>query len=264
MELNTILDTVINGDCLEVLKNMPKDCVDLCVTSPPYNVDLRGYDTYKDLKGHKDYLSWLYQVFEAMKDPLKSGSRVCINVGDGKNGKVPTHSDITQQMLNLGYLPMTTIIWDKRSTSNRTSWGSFKSPSSPTFPTPFEYIMVFAKDSYKLPTKGKTDLTRDEFVQWSMALWTTSRSSHHDAYRKMTRKVHPAPFPEEIPTRLIKMLSWVGATILDPFAGSGTTLIAAKKLQRHYIGIDLSEKYCAHARRRLAETMGITNLFSGQ
>lgn len=122
--------------------------------------------------------------------------------------------------------------------------------------------MLFAKETYKLQTKGKTDLTRDEYVNWSMALWTPSRQSYKDSSKKINTRLHPAPFPEEIPHRLIKMLSWVGATVLDPFCGSGTALVAAKKLERHYIGIDMSERYCKYSRRRLAETLAVTNLFA--
>jgi site-specific DNA-methyltransferase (adenine-specific) len=141
---------IIQGDCLDVMPEIPDKSIDMILTSPPYNVDLGNnkyhkipYDLYNDNKEHQEYIGWLKQIFELAYKKLKSGGRVCINIGDGKNGSIPTHSDIINFMVEIGYIPMATIIWDKNQVANRSAWGSFRSPSFPSFPSQFEYIMVF-------------------------------------------------------------------------------------------------------------------------
>lgn len=240
---------IYQGDCRDLCKSLPNKSVDLVVTSPPYNVDLgenkyrdEGYNEYNDNKEHSQYISWLYDCFSKIDDCIKDGGRICINIGDGKNGRIPTHVDVVNLMRDLDYLPFTNIIWDKKSTSNRCAWGSWLSPSCPSFPRPFEYILVFAKGNRKLQTDGETDLEKQEFIDWSYGLWEFSGES---------RSEHPAPFPEELPKRLIKMLSYTNATVLDPFAGSGTTLVAARNLGRDYIGFEIDSDYCSMTRTRL-------------
>lgn len=248
------LNNIYNMDCLNGLRKMDDNTIDLVVTSPPYNVDLGNnkynknpYNLYNDNKEHQEYISWLKEIFSLVYLKLKSGGRVCINIGDGKNGAVPTHSDVIQMMCEIGYIPMSVIIWNKNTVSGRTAWGSFNSPSCPSFPTPFEYILVFAKDSRKLKYKGETDLTKEEFIDWSLALWTFTPETRQ-------KKIgHPAMFPEELPKRLIKMFSWKGALVVDPFNGAGTTCKVAKELGRQYIGFEISKDYCDIANKRISE-----------
>lgn len=248
---------VINNDCIRTIPRFDNGKFDLVVTSIPYNVDLgnnkfkkHGYDLYQDNLDHEKYISWLKSVFLLLKPKIKAGGRVVINIGDGKNGAVPTHSDIIQFMTNdLGYLIKTTIIWNKHQIGNRTAWGSWKSPSNPSFPTPFEYILVFAKDSQKLQEKGETDLEGEEFTKWAYALWEFSPET------KAKSLGHPAPFPVELPYRLIKMLSWKDAVILDPFMGVGTTGVACVLLDRLFYGIDISKEYCETAEKRIKEVI---------
>lgn len=130
-------------------------------------------------------------------------------------------------------------------TYHNCSWGSYQSPSSPSFPNPFEYIMLFAKDNIKLQTKGETDLTAREFQKWAFAEWSMT------AETKMKKIGHPACFPVELPRRLIKMLSWTDATVLDPFNGAGTTGVACNELGRNYVGIEMSKKYCDITKHRI-------------
>jgi len=125
------------------------------------------------------------------------------------------------------------------------SWGSFMSPSCPSFPTPFEHILVFAKEDKKLNRKGETDLTKEEFIDWSLALWKFPPET------QMKKIGHPAMFPKELAKRCIKMFSYIDDTILDPFAGAGTTLVVAKELNRNAIGCELSEEYCKIIEDRL-------------
>ena len=235
-----------NNDCHDVIDCLENDSLDLVVTSPPYNVNLGknkkkkiGYDVYNDNKEHADYISWLKIIFSDLYPKLKKGGRVCINIGDGKNGRIPTHSDIIQFMAHeLNYLPVSTIIWDKGYVGIRTAWGSWLSPSCPCFPKSFEYILIFAKETYKLQSRGETDLTKKEFIESGLAMWNIAPET------QMKRIGHPAMFPIEIPRRLIKMLSWKNATVFDPFNGAGTTGLACQQLGRKYIGAELSSKYC--------------------
>lgn len=220
--------------------------IDLIVTSPPYNVDLgnnkynkNSYDLYVDNLHHGEYIKWMTNIFNRLYCKMKSGGRICVNIGDGKNGAIPTSSDIIQFMnKECRYIPMAHIIWNKNQVGNRTAWGSFNSPSSPSFPTPFEHILVFAKENIKLQSRGISDLTKDEFIKWSSSLWTFAPE------KKQKDIGHPAMFPIELPLRCIKMFSWIGATVLDPFSGAGTTCKAAKELSRNYLGFEISKEYC--------------------
>lgn len=248
------------GDCGSILLQLPEESVDLVVTSPPYNTGVE-YEDYKDNLPHTEYLSWLKGIFFKTHRILKFGGRVCIIVGDGNNGAIPTHSDITQFMQDLKYIPMTTIIWDKKNCSSRTSWGSFKSPSCPSFPTPFEYVLVFAKGSRKLQTSGETDLTKEEFIEWSLPIWFIQAKEYMATTAMINRGDHPAPFPEEIAKRCIKMFSWKDSVVLDPFAGYGTTAVVCKKYDRQYICIELSELYATKALTRLKNLSVTDSLF---
>ena len=246
------LNKITCGDCLDIIPKIQLESIDLVVTSPPYNVSLgenkykkKGYDIHDDDKNHTLYIAWLKEIFESIHPILKKGGRIAINVGDGKNGGIPTHSDIIQFMTKeLGYLLMTTIIWNKGNTSNRAAWGSFMSPSAPSFPTPFEYLLVFAKESKKLSDKGETDIKKEEFIDWSMALWEFPKNIFRETSSIINSGKHPAPFPVDFPLRVIKMLSWKDATILDIFNGAGTTGVASEMLRRKYIGIEISKEYC--------------------
>lgn len=246
------LNKIYNVDCADGIDLIDDEAIDLVVTSPPYNVDLGNnrynknpYDTYNDNLCHAEYIEWLYSIFNRMYPKIKSGGRVCINIGDGKNGSIPTSSDIIQFMTKrCKYIPMTHIVWNKSQIGNRTAWGSFKSPSCPSFPTPFEHILVFAKDNTKLQYKGETDLEKDEFIKWSIPMWTFAPENKQKKYG------HPAMFPLELPKRCIKMFSWIGATVFDPFSGGGTTCLSAKELNRKYIGFEISKDYCEISKNR--------------
>jgi len=147
------------------------------------------------------------------------------------------------------YLVYTIIIWNKFQVSSRTAWGSFKSPSCPSFPTPFEYILVFSKLSYKLQYKGETDLSKEEFIKWSLSQWTFAPQTNQNKIG------HNAMFPEELPIRCMKMFSWKNSLIYDPFMGSGTTAIACINNNRNYIGSEISENYCNIAKARLEKLL---------
>ena len=243
--INGERETLVNGDCEACIQYVEDASINLVVTSPPYNVDLGNnkynknpYDLYNDNKDHREYIAWLTSIFGKIKPKLVEGGRVCINIGDGKNGAIPTSSDIIQFMSNdLGYINLAHIIWDKHSMASRTAWGSFMSPSCPSYPCGFEHILVFGNNDKKLHTKGDTDLTKEEFILYANSYWSFAPET------KAEKIGHPAPFPVELPSRCIKMNTFIGETVLDPFMGSGTTGIASRKLGRKFIGFELSEDY---------------------
>ena len=249
------INEITCGDCEQLIQELDNDSIDLLVTSPPYNVNLgfnkkhkNPYDLYQDNMPYQEYLEWLKSIFGKVKDKMVSGGRVCINIGDMANGSVPTHSDIIQFMsYDLNYVPMTTIIWNKNQIGNRTAWGSYMSPSSPSFPTPFEYILVFAKDTKKkVGDKDKITVHKDDFIKNSLSMWNFAPETRQ---KKMGLS---AMFPVELPKRLIEMLSYKDDVVLDIFSGMGTTCLTAKCLERQYIGFEMSVEYCKKSRTRVA------------
>lgn len=243
---------LINGDCLDKIDYIENESINLVITSPPYNVDLGNnkykkdkYNHYDDNKDHIEYINWLKEIFTKIYAKMVNDGRIVINIGDGKNGSVPTHSDIIQFMNDVGYNSYTTIIWNKSQVGNRTAWGSFKSPSCPSFPTPFEYILVFYKNSKKLQHEGISTINKQDFIDWSLSIWNFPGET------QMKKWKHPAMFPIELPKRLIHMFTYENDVILDPFMGVGTTGIACKKLNRDFIGIEIDEKYFNIAKDRI-------------
>jgi len=221
-------------------------CVDLIVTSPPYNVDIR-YNAFDDQISYKDYLmfteEWLTKAFELAKDD----GRLCLNIPLDKNkgGQQSVYADITTTAKKVGWKYHTTIIWNEGNISRRTAWGSFMSASAPYVIAPVEVIVVmYKKDWKKTSGSKKSDVSREEFMEWTNGVWSFGGESK--------KKIgHPAPFPIELPRRCIKLFSFVDDVVLDPFAGSGTTLIAAHLTKRQGIGVEIDQKYCDLAVKRL-------------
>lgn len=227
------------GDCMSIMNGLPEKCVHCVITSPPYNVDLgnnkykkTGYSTHDDNMPYDEYLNWIKNVFIECSRVLSSDGRIAVNIGDGKNGKIPTHSDFIQTLKEVGFIPMTTIIWNKNNTSNRCAWGSYLSAKSPSFPRPFEYILVFQKTN-GLQRIGESTITKEEWKEYSNGLWSFAPE------KKQKQIGHPAMFPLELPKRLIKMLTYKHDVILDPFMGSGTTGVSCVNENRKFIGIEM-------------------------
>lgn len=239
-------------DCLTVIPKLENESIDACITSPPYNVNLgdnkynkNPYSLYNDNKEHHEYIIWLKEIFLNLYPKMKKGGRICINIGDGKNGSVPTSSDIIHFMSEK-YIPIAHIIWDKNQVANRTAWGSFNSPSCVSYPCPFEHILIFAKDDIKLQHDGESDLYKEEFIEWAYSIWKFMPET------KAKEIGHPAPFPIELPKRCIKMNTYIGDTVFDPFMGSGTTGVACKELKRNFIGCEIDENYFKIAEERIS------------
>lgn len=247
------MNNILNIDCIKGIDLLDDSSINLCITSPPYNLwntsDHKKieYNTYKDDVDFIEYLKWLKNIYYKLYSKMADDGRIVINIGDKKNGGIPTHYHIIKFMFDIGYNYYTTIIWNKSQISRRTSWGSWLSPSCPSFPTPFEYILVFYKNSRKLLHRGKSDLEKEEFIKWSLAIWTMAPES------RMKKFEHPAVFPEELPRRCIKMFSYIDDIVLDIFAGVGTTCKVAKDLNRKYIGFEIDKKYYDKAINRLQQ-----------
>ena len=236
--------SIFNDDLLTTSAIADKS-IDLIVTSPPYNVGIQ-YKSNKDDLTYEEYLDfsqeWMARCFSWLKDD----GRFCLNIllDKNKSGQQSVGADLTRKAQDIGFQYHSTIIWHKRNISRRTAWGSWMSAAAPCVIAPVELIVVLYKDSWK-KTSGScvSDISRDEFMDWTNGLWAFGGESKK-------RIGHPAPFPVELPMRCIKMFSFVGDTVLDPFMGSGTTLVAAVMNNRIGVGIDIDAEYCELARRR--------------
>jgi len=231
------------------LSFLPDNCVHLMITSPPYNA-CKEYDDDLNLI---EYLELLREVFQETYRVLVPGGRAIINVANlGRKPYIPLSSHVNKIMNEIGFLMRGEIIWDKSASAGSScAWGSFKSASNPCLRDIHEYILVFSKGNYKLP-RSKEEKEKDridtienkEFVEFTKSIWRFPTVS-------AKRIGHPAPFPVELPRRLIELYSFKGDIILDPFVGSGTTCIAALNCERGFLGIDINEEYCKLAEKRI-------------
>lgn len=237
----------------ELMNELPDNSVHLMITSPPYNVT-KEYDDNLNLE---EYLVLLKNVWKETYRVLVSGGRACINVANlGRKPYIPLHSYIINDMLEIGFQMRGEIIWNKASSASpSTAWGSWLSAANPVLRDIHEYILIFSKDSFSHVSKGKeSTISKEEFLEWTKSVWTFPAVS--------AKKIgHPAPFPEELPNRLIKLYSFKQDVILDPFLGSGTTSLAAIKNGRNYVGYDTNKKYVELADKRVAEYANQTKLF---
>jgi site-specific DNA-methyltransferase (adenine-specific) len=236
---------IYNDDFLST-KIFPEDSIDLIVTSPPYNVDIQ-YNSYNDEITYELYLEftreWISKAFEI----AKPDGRFCLNVPLDKNkgGQQSVCADITSIAKQIGWKYHSTIIWNEQNISRRTAWGSWLSASAPYVIAPVEVIIVLFKESWKKQGGSReNNISREEFMQWTNGVWTFNGETKK-------RAGHPAPFPVELPRRCIKLFSFVGDTVLDPFLGSGSTLLACKENNRLGIGVDIDQNYCEVAKNRI-------------
>ncbi len=229
---------------------LPDNCIHLMVTSPPYNA-CKEYDDDLSLN---EYLKLLTDVFQETYRILVPGGRAVINIANlGRKPYIPLSTYVNKIMIDIGFLMRGEIIWDKSASAGSScAWGSFKSASNPCLRDIHEYLLVFSKGDYKLArNKDEKDVRIDtienkEFVEFTKSIWRFPTVS-------AKRIGHPAPFPVELPRRLIELYSFKGDIVIDPFMGSGSTCVAAKNTGRNFIGIDIEEDYCTLAKNRISD-----------
>lgn len=236
--------TLYNEDILTI-NVIDKDSIDLIVTSPPYGVDIK-YENYDDSIPYDKYLEFTKKWLARCYNFVKPDGRLCLNVPLDKNkgGQQSVCADITTIAKEIGWKYHSTIIWNEQNISRRTAWGSWKSASAPFVIAPVEVIIIMYKEEWKKINGGKSDITRDEFIEWTNGVWNFSGESKK-------RVGHPAPFPIELPKRCMKLFSYIGDIVLDPFLGSGSTLIACLENNRIGIGVDIDKSYCELTKKRL-------------
>lgn len=226
------------------MTELPDNSVHLMVTSPPYNVG-KDYDNNLNLE---EYLTLLRQVFTETYRVLAPGGRACVNIANlGRRPYIPLHAYIIADMIEIGYLMRGEIIWDKGAGAGVScAWGSFASAANPVLRDVHEYILIFSKGDFKREKGDKENtIFNEDFVAWTKSVWQMGTES--------AKKVgHPAPFPVELPRRLIELYTFVDDVVLDPFCGSGTTCVAAAQNRRRYVGYDISPEYTQLAAKRLS------------
>ena len=244
---NKLLNTIIASSC-ENMKDIPNNSLHLMITSPPYNVS-KEYDNDLSLN---EYLSLLKNCFTETYRVLVDGGRACINIANiGRKPYIPLSDYVSKIMIEIGFNMRGEIIWNKSAGAGiSTAWGSFQSASNPILRDVHEYILIFSKGSYKRERDKeekelrKDNITKEEFIEWTKSVWTMNTES-------AKRIGHPAPFPEELPNRLIKLFSFTNDIVIDPFMGSGTTAIAAIKNKRNFVGYEINKEYINLANNRI-------------
>ena len=246
----SFVDQMICGDSEAVLKQLPDNCIDLVFTSPPYNFGL-GYqsdDNNGDASDWESYFNKLFRVFDQCVRVLKYGGRIVVNVQPLFSDYIPSHHIISNYFMEKRLIWKGEILWEKNNYNCKyTAWGSWKSPASPYLKYTWEFLEIFCKgDLKKIGDPAKADIDAESFKKWVMAKWSIVPE------RRMKEFEHPAMFPEELARRVLLLFSFRGDIVLDPFAGVGTTCVAAQRNGRHFIGIDIAPEYCVAAQRRLA------------
>lgn len=244
---NELLNTIIASSC-ENMKDIPNNSLHLMITSPPYNVS-KEYDNDLSLN---EYLSLLKNCFTETYRVLVDGGRACINIANiGRKPYIPLSDYVSKIMIEIGFNMRGEIIWNKSAGAGiSTAWGSFQSASNPILRDVHEYILIFSKGNYKRERNKeekelrKDNITKEEFIEWTKSVWTMNTES-------AKRIGHPAPFPEELPNRLIKLFSFTNDIVIDPFMGSGTTAIAAIKNNRNFVGYEINKEYINLANNRI-------------
>lgn len=233
----------------EQMREIPDRSLHLMVTSPPYNVT-KEYDENLSLG---EYLQLLHNVFAETYRVLVHGGRACVNVANlGRKPYIPLSDYISHMMIEIGFLMRGEIIWHKGAGAGVSmAWGSWQSASNPVLRDTHEYILVFSKGSFarQKPEGKENTIQKEQFMEWTKSVWSMNTES--------AKKVgHPAPFPVELPYRLIQLYTFTGDLVLDPFMGSGSTAMAARRAGRKYLGYEVDPAYIQLAEQRIATDQG--------
>jgi DNA modification methylase len=231
----------------ESMEELPDDCVALMVTSPPYNVG-KEYDEDLSLE---EYLGLLRRVLAETYRVLEPGGRVAVNVANlGRRPYLALNHRVAGVMEEIGFLLRGEIVWQKaQGAGGSCAWGSWRSARNPTLRDVHEYVVVASKGSFRRLRLGEDTITRREFLEATTSVWAIAPAS--------ARRIgHPAPFPVELPRRLIELYTFKGDLILDPFIGSGSTAVAAIEAERHFVGYETEKAYLEIAKARIAAAKG--------
>jgi site-specific DNA-methyltransferase (adenine-specific) len=258
-----VADSIILGDS-RGMASVPTKSVALVCSSPPY---FSGKRYEEDMgRGHvpatyAEYLRQLAEVFAECRRVLEPGGRIAINVANlGRKPYRSLSGDVTRILQDdLGFLLRGEIIWQKAvGASGNCAWGSFMKPSNPVLRDVTERVVVASKGRFDRALDAKrreslglpyeATISKEDFMAWTLDVW-------HIPAESATRVGHPAPFPVELPRRLIELYTYQGDVVLDPFIGSGTTAVAAVATRRHYVGYETDPDYVELAGRRVADAL---------
>lgn len=254
------VDVIYKQDARD-MHQVESNSVALVVTSPPYFAG-KEYEESLGRNGvpgsYFEYLTLLRDVFEQCKRVLEPGGRIAVNIANlGRRPYRSLAGDVIDILQELGLLMRGEVVWWKgRAAGGSCAWGTFQHPSNPVLRDITERIVIASKgrfdralkpeDRLRLNLPSTATISRDEFLEATTDLWEIPPE-------RATRVGHPAPFPVELPKRIIELYTYEGDVVLDPFIGSGTTAVAALRTQRHYIGFDTDQSYVVRAKERIAE-----------
>ena len=249
-ELNEVIDSNNESKIIdkifhkssENMSELENNSVSLTVTSPPYNI---GKDSDLDLTDD-EYWAMMENILTETYRVTESGGRLVVNVANlGRKPYIPFSKYFTELLIEIGFIMRGEIIWQKSKGANANfAWGSWLSASNPVIRDIHEYCLVFSKDSLRKSSKGESSIKKEEFMESTLSIWNINPA-------KAKKIGHPAPFPIELPQKFINLYTYKKDLVLDPFLGSGTTAVAAKLLERNFIGYEIEEKYIAIAKNRL-------------
>ena len=255
---------IINGDSRQMTELDDKS-VDLVITSPPY-WQLKDYGTKNQIgynDSYEEYINNLNLVWKESYRVLNNGCRLCVNIGDqfaravyyGRYKVIPIRTEIIKFCEAIGFDYMGAIIWQKKTTSNTTGgaslMGSYPTPRNGILSIDYEFILLFKKLGIPIKPnkelKEQSKMTKEEWKEYFAGHWNFGGTKQDG---------HIAMFPEELPKRLVKMFSFVGDTVLDPFLGSGTTSLAARNLNRNSFGYEMNSDFIPYIKRKLDINQG--------
>jgi site-specific DNA-methyltransferase (adenine-specific) len=264
-----MINKIHNVDCIVGMKCVPDNSVDLVVTSPPYNVNIK-YDVYDDKLSMDEYFKWVEEWLTEVYRTLKDDGRIALNIPYEINvrergGRIYMSSEYWQIMKKVGFKFFGLVDLEESSPhrSKTTAWGSYMSSSGPYIYNPKECVILAYKKNHIKQSKGVSDWKfletitetgkkkkiynekdKEEFMELVFGQWK---------YMADTQSLTKATFSSDIPLKAIKILSYVGDVVMDPFSGSGTTCLISEVLNRNWIGFEISEEYSKISINRISK-----------